>query len=89
MARLKEYYKDTVVKELTKQFSYKNPMQVPKITKVVLNIGSGEFGDKKQLVFEGTSALLHSLTQSPTIPALTSSSSSTVVLSVRANCRAT
>ena len=46
MARLKEYYKDTVVKELTKQFSYKNPMQVPKITKIVLNIGSGEFSDK-------------------------------------------
>jgi large subunit ribosomal protein L5 len=49
MARLKEYYKDTVVKELTKQFSYANPMQVPKITKVVLNIGSGEFSDKKVL----------------------------------------
>ncbi len=49
MARLKEYYKDTVVKELTKQFSYQNPMQVPKITKIVLNIGSGEFSDKKLL----------------------------------------
>ncbi|MDY6982114.1 MAG: 50S ribosomal protein L5, partial [Pseudomonadota bacterium] len=49
MARLKEYYKDTVVKELQKQFSYKNPMQVPKITKIVLNIGSGEFSDKKLL----------------------------------------
>ena len=47
MARLKEYYKDTVVKELTEQFSYQNPMQVPKITKIVLNIGSGEFSDKK------------------------------------------
>jgi large subunit ribosomal protein L5 len=49
MARLKEYYKDTIVKELTKQFSYQNPMQVPKITKIVLNIGSGEFSDKKLL----------------------------------------
>lgn len=49
MARLKEYYKDTIVKELTKQFSYKNPMEVPKITKIVLNIGSGEFSDKKVL----------------------------------------
>ena len=49
MARLKEYYRDTVVKELTDKFSYKNPMQVPRITKIVLNIGSGEFSDKKVL----------------------------------------
>lgn len=49
MARLKEYYKETVTKELTSQFSYANPMQVPKITKIVLNIGSGEFSDKKVL----------------------------------------
>ncbi len=49
MARLKEFYKETVIKELTKQFSYANPMQVPKITKIVLNMGSGEFGDKKVL----------------------------------------
>jgi large subunit ribosomal protein L5 len=49
MARLKEYYKDTIVKALTDQFAYSNPMQVPKITKIVLNIGSGEFSDKKVL----------------------------------------
>jgi large subunit ribosomal protein L5 len=49
MARLKQYYKDTVVQELQKQYSYENPMQVPKITKIVLNIGSGEFSDKKVL----------------------------------------
>lgn len=49
MARLKEYYRDTVVKELTDKFSYSNPMQVPRITKIVLNIGSGEFSDKKVL----------------------------------------
>jgi len=47
MARLKEFYKEKVTKELMKQFSYSNPMQVPKITKIVLNMGSGEFGDKK------------------------------------------
>ena len=49
MARLKDVYKNEVIQELTKQFSYANPMEVPKITKVVLNIGSGEFGDKKVL----------------------------------------
>lgn len=49
MARLRDVYKNEVIAELTKQFGYKNPMEVPKITKVVLNIGSGEFGDKKVL----------------------------------------
>ena len=49
MARLRDFYKKEVIAELTKQFNYKNPMEVPKITKVVLNIGSGEFGDKKIL----------------------------------------
>jgi large subunit ribosomal protein L5 len=49
MARLKDYYKNEVVPELTKEFKYENPMQVPKITKVVLNMGNGEFSDKKVL----------------------------------------
>jgi large subunit ribosomal protein L5 len=49
MARLKEVYEKEVVPALTKQLSYSNPMQVPKITKIVLNIGSGEFSDKKLL----------------------------------------
>ncbi len=49
MARLRDVYKNTVVQELQNQFSYENPMQVPKITKVVINMGSGEFGDKKIL----------------------------------------
>jgi large subunit ribosomal protein L5 len=48
MARLQQYYKDTVVKDLMKQFGYKNPMQVPKITKITLNMGVGEaVADKK------------------------------------------
>ena len=49
MARLRDVYKNEVIQELTKQFSYKNPMEVPKITKVVLNMGSADFGDKKVL----------------------------------------
>lgn len=49
MARLKDVYKNEVVPALIKQFDYKNPMQVPKVTKIVLNIGSGEFSDKKLL----------------------------------------
>jgi len=49
MARLRDFYRKEVIAELTKQFAYENPMEVPKITKVVLNIGSGEFSDKKVL----------------------------------------
>jgi len=33
MARLKDFYKDTVVKVMTEQFGYKSPMQVPRIEK--------------------------------------------------------
>jgi len=49
MARLRDVYKNEVIQELNNQFSFANPMEVPKITKVVLNIGSSEFGDKKVL----------------------------------------
>jgi large subunit ribosomal protein L5 len=50
MARLKEIYKKEVVPALTKQFGYKSPMQVPRVSKVVLNMGVGEaVGDKKLL----------------------------------------
>ena len=48
MSRLQTYYKETVVPQLQKEFGYKNVMQVPKITKVTLNMGVGEaVGDKK------------------------------------------
>ena len=48
MARLKQFYVDTVVKELTEQFKYKSVMQVPRITKITLNMGVGEaVADKK------------------------------------------
>jgi large subunit ribosomal protein L5 len=48
MARLKDFYKDTVVKTMTEQFGYKSPMQVPRIEKITLNMGVGEaVADKK------------------------------------------
>jgi large subunit ribosomal protein L5 len=50
MARLKQYYKETVVPQLVKQFGYKSVMEVPRIQKIVLNMGVGEaVGDKKIL----------------------------------------
>ena len=41
-ARLKEKYRTEVVEALTREFLYANPMQVPTLHKVVLNIGLGE-----------------------------------------------
>lgn len=42
MSQLKEYYRKEVVPELIKTFEYKNIMQVPKLDKIVLNMGLGE-----------------------------------------------
>ena len=48
MARLKEFYKDSVVKKMTEQFGYTSVMQVPRIEKITLNMGVGEaVADKK------------------------------------------
>jgi large subunit ribosomal protein L5 len=50
MARLREIYRKEVVPALTKQFGYKSAMEVPRIEKIVLNMGVGEaIGDKKLL----------------------------------------
>ena len=50
MARLLDYYKTTVVGQLTEKFGYKSTMEVPRITKVTLNMGVGEaIADKKVL----------------------------------------
>lgn len=48
MVRLADYYKETVVKQLIEQFNYGSIMEVPKITKITLNMGVGEaVADKK------------------------------------------
>jgi large subunit ribosomal protein L5 len=47
-ARLQVYYRDAVVKDLSQQFGYKTVMQVPRVDKIVLNMGVGEaIADKK------------------------------------------
>jgi large subunit ribosomal protein L5 len=42
MARLKELYEKEMIPQLTKEFSYKNVMEVPKLEKIVINMGLGE-----------------------------------------------
>ena len=48
MARLQEFYKETVVPKLMEEFGYKSIMEVPRIEKIIINMGVGEaVGDKK------------------------------------------
>ncbi len=48
MARLQQFYREKVVPQLTEKFGYKSPMQVPRITKITLNMGVSEaVADKK------------------------------------------
>jgi large subunit ribosomal protein L5 len=50
MSRLQQHYREKVAPQLTEKFGYKSPMQVPRITKITLNMGVGEaVADKKVL----------------------------------------
>ncbi|MGR4870617.1 50S ribosomal protein L5 [Variovorax sp. LARHSF232] len=50
MARLQQTYREKIAKDLTEKFGYKSPMQVPRLTKITLNMGVGEaVADKKVL----------------------------------------
>ncbi len=50
MARLHEQYQSTIRSELTKKFNYKNPMMVPKLEKIVLNMGLGDAINDRKVV---------------------------------------
>lgn len=50
MSRLKEKYYSEIVDSMTKKFEYKNQMQVPKLDKIVINIGLGEAKDNHKLL---------------------------------------
>lgn len=50
MTRLFEYYKQTIVKDLKNKFDYRSVMEVPRINKVVLNMGLGEASTDKKIV---------------------------------------
>ena len=50
MSRLKDQYNETIVDEMIKKFEYKNKMQVPKLDKIVINMGVGEAKDNAKLL---------------------------------------
>lgn len=67
MARLREFYKETVVPELVKQFGYKSVMEVPRIEKITLNMGAGEAVADKKVMEHAVSDLEKIAGQKPVV----------------------
>ncbi len=57
MARLREYYKSEVVSALQTKFNYKSVMQIPKIDKIVINVGCGDAKENSKVI----DAVIHDL----------------------------
>lgn len=55
MTRLETFYKETVIPQMMKEFSYRNVMEVPKLVKIGLNMGVGEAVGNKKIMVNATS----------------------------------
>ena len=64
---MREFYKDTVVPELVKQFGYKSVMEVPRIEKITLNMGVGEAVADKKVMEHAVSDLEKIAGQKPVV----------------------
>ncbi|GMQ96482.1 MAG: 50S ribosomal protein L5 [Gammaproteobacteria bacterium] len=67
MARLQEHYKKSVIPKLMENRGYKNPMQVPRITKITLNMGLGEAVGNKKIVEHAVSDMMSICGQKPIV----------------------
>ncbi|MEW6354342.1 MAG: 50S ribosomal protein L5 [Pseudomonadota bacterium] len=67
MARLQDYYRDTVAKQLMQQFGYKNVMEVPRITKITLNMGVGEAVADKKVIESAVADMTKIAAQKPVV----------------------
>jgi large subunit ribosomal protein L5 len=67
MARLKDFYKQQVVPALKKELGYENIMQVPRLTKIVVNMGLGEAVQNAKLLETGVSDLAQITGQKPVV----------------------
>ena len=67
MARLQQQYKETIVPDLLKKFGFKSVMQVPRITKVTLNMGVGEAVTDKKVMDNAVSDLTKIAGQKPIV----------------------
>ena len=57
MSRLKDEYKNTIASAMTEKFGYKNPMEVPKLVKIVVNMGVGEAKENSKVLDAAISEL--------------------------------
>jgi large subunit ribosomal protein L5 len=67
MARLEDYYKETVVPKLIEKFGYKNIMEVPKLSKITLNMGVGEAVGNKKVMEHATADMAKIAGQKPIV----------------------
>ena len=65
--RLEQFYKDEVVPKLMKQFGYANIMQVPRLSKITLNMGVGEAAANKQILENATADMAKISGQKPLV----------------------
>ncbi|HHW79139.1 MAG TPA: 50S ribosomal protein L5 [Xanthomonadaceae bacterium] len=67
MARLQQYYRETVAPKLREQFNYRNVMEVPRITKITLNMGVGEAVADKKIMEHAVGNLTQIAGQKPVV----------------------
>jgi len=67
MARLQQHYRDKVAPEMMAKFGYKSPMQVPRITKITLNMGVSEAVADKKVMDHAVSDLTKIAGQRPVV----------------------
>ena len=67
MARLEQFYKDKVVAELTEKFGYKSAMEVPRLTKITLNMGLSEAVADKKIIEHAVGDLTKIAGQKPVV----------------------
>ncbi len=67
MSRMQDYYRDVVVAKLLKEFGYENVMQVPRITKITLNMGVGEAVSDKKVLDHATADMKAIAGQKPVV----------------------
>jgi len=67
MVRLQQYYRETVAPKLREQFSYRNVMEVPRITKITLNMGVGEAVADKKIIEHAVGNLTQIAGQKPVV----------------------
>ena len=65
--RLEKFYKEEVVPKLTEQFGYTNPMQVPRLSKITLNMGVGEAAANKKVLENATADMAKVAGQKPIV----------------------